>query len=137
MRLTGPGTAGAFTAVAPARVYDSRLSGGRLSNGQSRVVNVANGINVGSGAVTTPNLVPVGATAIQYNLTIADTRDVGYVQVAPGDATAVTGSSINWTGPNQVAANGLVVRLDGSRQVKAFAMVGSTQFIIDVLGYYL
>lgn len=137
VRLTGPGTAGAFTAITPTRVYDSRLSGGRLSNGQTRVVSVANGINVGSGAVTAPNLVPAGASAIQYNLTVVDTTGAGYLQVAPGDASAVTSSSINWTATGQIIANGLMVKLDASRQVKAFAMIGSTNFIVDVLGYYL
>lgn len=137
VRLTGPGTAGAFTAITPTRVYDSRLSGGRLSNGQTRVVSVANGINVSTGAVTTPNLVPAGASAIQYNLTVVDTTGSGYLQVAPGDAAAITSSSINWTATGQIIANGLMVKLDASRQVKAFAMIGSTNFIVDVLGYYL
>ena len=137
MRLTGPGTAGAFTAITPTRVYDSRLSGGRLSNGQTRVVSVANGINVSTGAVTTPNLVPAGASAIQYNLTVVDTTGSGYLQVAPGDASGITSSSINWTSTGQIIANGLMVKLDASRQVKAFAMIGSTNFILDVLGYYL
>jgi hypothetical protein len=137
VRLTGPGTAGAFTAITPTRVYDSRISGGRLSNGQTRVVSVANGINVSSGVVTTPDLVPAGATAIQYNLTVVDTTGSGYLQVAPGDASAITSSSINWTATGQIIANGLMVKIDASRQVKAFAMIGSTNFILDVLGYYL
>jgi hypothetical protein len=137
VRLTGPGTAGAFTAISPMRVYDSRRTVGRLSAGQTRVVSVADGINPTSGAVTTPNLVPAGASAIQYNLSIVDTVGNGYLQVSPGDATTVTSSSINWTASGQVLNNGLVVKLDGSRQVKVFAMFGATNFIIDVLGYYI
>ena len=137
VRLTGPGTAGAFTAISPMRVYDSRRTVGRLSAGQTRVVSVADGINPTSGAVTTPNLVAAGASAIQYNLSIVDTVGNGYLQVSPGDATTVTSSSINWTASGQVLNNGLVVKLDGSRQVKVFAMFGATNFIIDVLGYYL
>ena len=78
-----------------------------------------------------------GASAIQYNLSIVDTVGNGYLQVSPGDATTVTSSSINWTASGQVLNNGLVVKLDGSRQVKVFAMFGATNFIIDVLGYYL
>jgi hypothetical protein len=37
--------------------------------------------------VTTLDVVPAGATAIQYNLTIVNTVATGYLQVAPGDAS--------------------------------------------------
>ena len=137
-QISSPTSAGALTPITPTRVYDSRRGsgGGPLAGGQTRVVSVANGIDVTTGAVTTPNLVPAGATAIQYNLTIVNTVATGYLQVSPGDAVAITSSSINWTASGQIAANGLVVKLDTSRQVKAFASGGSTDFIIDVLGYY-
>jgi len=80
--------------------------------------------------------VPAGATAIQYNLTIVNTVATGYLQVAPGDASAITSSSINWTASGQIVANGLMVKLDSNRLVRAFASGGSTDFVIDVLGYY-
>lgn len=136
IRITGPDTAGAFTTITPTRVYDSRLAGGQLIGGQNRVVSVANGIDLGTGAVNAPDLVPVGATAIAYNLTVTDTQGSGYLQVAPGDTTGITSSSINWSTAGQTIANGLVVKVDGSRQVNATVGAGATQFIIDVLGYY-
>ncbi len=136
-RLSGPGTSGAFTAIDPVRVHDSRLAGGHLAGGQNRTVSVANGIDPFTGAVTVPDAVPAGATAISYNLSIAETQGSGYLQVAPGNAVAITSSSINWTASNQIIANGLTVKLGPNRQVKVFAAGNATQFIIDVLGYHL
>ena len=135
-RLSGPATAGAYTAVTPTRVYDSRLTDGTITGGATRTLSVANGIDITTGSVTVPNLVPAGATAIQYNLTVTNTVGNGYLQIAPGTATTITSSSINWSTTGQILANGLSVKLDTNRQVKAFAGGGSTHFVIDVLGYY-
>ena len=112
------------------------MAGGLLAGGQSRVCSVANGIDPVTGIVNVPNAIPAGATAIAYNLSIAETQGSGFLQVAPGDAPAITGSSINWTTSNQILANGLTVKLDTNRQVKVFARGNTTQFIIDVLGFY-
>ena len=137
-QLSGPTAAGAVTPITPTRVYDSRRGSGTgpLAGGQNRAVSVADGIDVTTGAVTTLDVVPAGATAIQYNLTIVNTVATGYLQVAPGDASAITSSSINWTASGQIVANGLMVKLDANRLVRAFASGGSTDFVIDVLGYY-
>ena len=125
-----------YTAVTPTRVYDSRLTDGTITGGATRTLSVANGIDITTGSVTVPNLVPAGATAIQYNLTVTNTVGNGYLQIAPGTATTITSSSINWSTTGQILANGLSVKLDTNRQVKAFAGGGSTHFVIDVLGYY-
>jgi hypothetical protein len=129
-----------FHPISPKRVYDSRLIAplGPLPNLANRVVSVANGYETGTATIDTPNVVPVGASAIAYNITIANTVGSGFLSVNPGDATAIGGSSINWFQSGLVLANGLVVKLDGSRQIKVFCGGGgSTDFIIDILGYYL
>ena len=76
-------------------------------------------------------------SAIAYNVTVTRTTGQGFLSVNPGDATAVTSSSINWFGESQDIANGLIVALDGSRQIKVFGGGGgSTDFVIDVTGYF-
>ena len=91
-----------------------------------------------SGLVNAPNVVPVGATAIAFNLTIAATTSQGFLTVAPGTATTIGASSINWVGDGLNIANGLIVQLDSNRQVRVFAGGGgSTDFLIDVSGYYV
>jgi hypothetical protein len=134
-----------FVLVTPTRVYDSRLAsqppgntGGRISAGTNRIVSVAGGIDIVTGAVTTPDLVPAGATGIVCNLTIAGADGGGYLALTPGDAMELTASTINWSPGTSDLANGTTVKLDAQRRVKIFAGGGgSVDLIIDVAGYYV
>jgi hypothetical protein len=147
-KLASSGTAGAFHPISPARVYDSRLAaptpGKLLSGTPGRVVSVADGRDPSTGAIVPAqqNVVPAGATAIVYNLTVVDTEGSagGFLSAVPGDAAVLAGSSINWFGPNQIIANGLTSKLDANRQVKVFAggiNGAAANFLIDVNGFYL
>ena len=132
-----PATPG-FHPIAPARVYDSRYNtpGGIVPAGASRLISVADAYAQGSNTLIASDIVPAGAVAIAYNLTVTGTAAAGYLQLNPGSATAVTGSSINWAA-GQTIANAGVVTLDATRHVKAFPIGGSTHVIVDVQGYYL
>lgn len=142
---TGGAGAGTFHVVAPVRVYDSRNTSpapGKLALGQNRVVSVADARNETTGLVTTANVVPAGATAVVANLTITETEgDLGgFLSVVPGDATALSGSSINWSGPNQNIANGLTAKISADRKVNVFCggvATSKTHFVLDISGYYL
>ena len=138
-KLTGPTAAGAFHAVNPVRVFDSRWPGGvKIVSGGTKLVSVADGHDLVTGVVNQPNVVPAGASAIAFNLTVTGTVGSGFLTIAPGTASTVTASSINWSTAGENLANGLIVAVDGSRQVRAFAGGGgSTDFIIDVAGYFL
>jgi hypothetical protein len=140
LKLSGPTTAGQFHAIDPSRVYDSRVpqpSPGALASGTSRTITVRNSRTTDAGAIVNPDLVPAGATAISFNLTIADTVGSGYLAVNAGGDNSIRASSINWSTSGQVLANGLVVKLDASRQITVVCGGGgSTNFVVDVLGYY-
>jgi len=132
-----------FHPLTPTRVYDSRWSPapsgvttGPLSIPNARVVSVADGRALGSGAVNAANIVPAGASAITYNLTVVGASAGGFLAIAPGGAAGYAASAINWNSAGQVIANGGVVPMDGSRRVKVFGGAGSADFIIDVTGYY-
>jgi hypothetical protein len=132
----------AFYPINPARVYDSRLAAYAPNNGvmapnTNRVISVKDGRD-GAGAVIAANVVPVGATAVAMNVTIASPTGPNFLSVVPGDAASFTASTINWPGGFD-AANGATVKLDASRQLKVFCgdQSGSTHVIIDVTGYYI
>ncbi|MCU1367807.1 MAG: hypothetical protein JWN39_3446, partial [Ilumatobacteraceae bacterium] len=134
-----------FVLITPTRVYDSRLptqppgnTGGTIETGQNRVVSIANGIDLDSGAVSVANVVPAGATGIVCNFTVAGPQGGGFLAMTPGDASALSASTINWTAGTANLANAATVKLDSNRQVKVFAGGGaSTDFIIDIAGYYI
>ena len=140
--IAGPATAGALYPVDPFRAYDSRRpapSPGVITAGSSRLVSVANARDPLTGAVTTANAVPGGATAVVFNLTVTTTTGTGFLAIAPGSAVSATTSIVNWKAGVTVA-NSSTVGLDGGRQVRVFAAGGvgaSTHFVVDVLGYYL
>jgi hypothetical protein len=125
-----------FVPIAPARVYDSRSGDGVLSRVSSRLVSVKDARN-SSGAVTTADVVPAGATAITFNLTVTGATGPNFLSVGPGNSASLATSNINFPVSDD-RANGGVVKLDANRQVKVFNgdQPGSTHFIIDVTGYY-
>lgn len=123
-----------FVALPPLRAYDSRsyTPGGPLAGDP-----VTGG--VGSPRTTSAGLdrgVPIGASAVAFNLTITGNAGSGYLGVSPG-GTAFSGTStINWFVPTTVA-NGSIVGVDSSREQTSY--VGgrfATEYLIDVAGYY-
>lgn len=138
--LAGPTSAGAFHPVTPFRAYDSRRSNpdpGVLGPGASRVVSVADGRDGTTGAVIDTDLVPVGATAIAFNLTVVNTVGRGFLAVTEGDAASTEASTINWRNADQVIANSATVRLDGDRRIKVSnGSLGSANFIVDITGFW-
>ena len=145
--LASDASAGAFVPITPARVYDSRKNNavnaatGPLTSGGNRLVSVANAYTPHSNTVAIPNVVPAGARAVAINLTVTGPSAPGFMFIAPGGTATATGSSINWSAAQQTIANGLIVGPNTVRQLKAFLQisggVGTSDFLIDVNGYFL
>ena len=143
VKLAGTPTSGAFHAIDPQRVYDSRQAAyavkGVMAPNSNRVISVADGRATEGGAVTTTNVVPVGATAVQINLTAANMTAPNFLSVTAGDKTSTNTSLLNWSPSDIQIANSITVPVDASRQIKVFNgnQTGSTDVIIDVFGYHL
>lgn len=141
-RLTGVSVAGGFVAIDPVRAYDSRAAGytttGVMAPNTNRVIGVKDAHD-GAGGVTTANVVPAGATAVTYNVTVTGTSGPNYLAVTPGNATSFSASTLNWSSADASVANGGVCKLDTNRQLKVFVgdQPGSTHIIVDITGYYL
>lgn len=125
-------SSGRFTAITPVRVYDSDVDReGALPGKTARLVSTA----------TTQDglrpVVPAGASAVAYNLTVVQPAQAGFLQLMPGDVESSMASTINWTMPRDMIANGLTVRVDAQRQVRVFnAASVPVTFRLDVVGYY-
>jgi hypothetical protein len=134
-------TAASLHPVSPARVYDSREAQpdpGAIGTGETRTISVADGRAISGGAVTVPNLVPAGATAVAYNFTVTNTVGAGFLTVNPGGNTTVTSSAINWSASGQILTTGSLVSINANREVTVIAGgPGATDFLLDVVGYYL
>jgi len=128
---------GPFHPINPVRVYDSRDATtvpAPLLGGKTRTVSVANASPAFGGQL---DVVPPGAQAVTYNLTVTSTVGSGYVGVYPVGGT-FSASAINWFASGQTLANAATVALGGDRQVVLQAGgSGSTHVAIDITGYYL
>jgi hypothetical protein len=126
---------GRFTAIAPTRVYASSADPqGLVAPKDTRQVSVADQITADGGA---KDVVPVGAAAVAYNITVVRPDGVGHVRVFPGDLTSSGASTVNWSVVGDTTANGLVVRVAADRTIKV--LNSSNQplaFLVDVVGYY-
>lgn len=120
-KIGGPTTSGTLHNVTPFRAYDSRRAGypvnGAMAMGTNRVVSIADAHDLATGNVTVANVVPAGATAVNYDLTVvAPTNTTGFTSLMPGDASTFTVASINWSVVGQTIANASTVPLDSGRQ---------------------
>jgi hypothetical protein len=143
VKLAGTTTAGAYHAINPARSYDSRKTSyavnGVIAPNQNREISVADAHNQDSGAVTTANVVPAGATAALVNITVASPTDRNFVAVTAGNVTTYTTSLQNWDQGVTQIANSIVVPLSPTRTIRVHVgdQPGSTHVIVDVFGFYL
>lgn len=139
--LAHPSSSGTYFPITPTRVFDTRLLDPALPivAGAHAPVSAANGIDIHTGDTTVPDLVPAGATAIAYNITIVNTVGGGNLAVNSGGNLTATSSIVNWNKDGTVVANSAVVGINSNRQVTVICGGGvgaSTHFLIDVLGYY-
>jgi hypothetical protein len=138
--VAAPAAAGALFPIDPIRVYDSRQPApffGPLGAGQSRTVAIRDARDPVTGAVMQPGVVPDDATAIVFNLTVARTTGRGYLSVTPDPTTDPATSTVNWASDDAVVANSSMVGLGGGGTVSVYCGgLGSTDFVIDVVGYH-
>ena len=125
----------------PVRIYDSRLDDdpfndtGPLAGGSTR--------NIFVDVWPPHSRVGVGAA---LTVTIVNTVGGGYLTVYPSDLPATPGvSTINWSGPGQVLATGIVTRLGAApslvepafeSRLNVACAGGSTDFVIDLTAWW-
>lgn len=145
-KLGGPTTAGQLHLLAsPKRAYDSRAfnpsdraaSGfeGPLATGApSRRVS----LSLGWDGAANSTAVASGATGALFNLTITQTTGSGFLAVVPAGAAFSGSSTINWASANQTLALTTIAGVDSLQRidVRCYAPGASTQFVVDVLGYF-
>ncbi|WP_030438106.1 choice-of-anchor D domain-containing protein [Actinoplanes subtropicus] len=130
LSLTGSvGAKGAYYAVTPARVLDTRSGVGApaamLGAQQSLDLQVT-----GRGGVPS-----VGVSAVVLNVTVTGSTAGSFLTVYPTGADRPTASSINfakgWTG-----ANSVTIGVGDGGKVRIYNQYGATHVIADVVGFY-
>jgi hypothetical protein len=114
---------GAYTALTPSRILDTRLTGQTLAANSS--------LNL----LVTGGSVPTNAIAVALNVTVTDTTAVAYLSVYPAGGTRPVLSNLNWV-PNQTIANLVIVPVGVDGQVTFYSDAGRTDVVVDLQGYF-
>jgi hypothetical protein len=129
----GVGTASKWSKVsgglillpAAKRTYVSATSDGSLSGGQTRTVSL-----VVSGGL------PAGASGVLMTLTATGTLSAGSLAVFATGATYGGTTNLSWFGSNETISNSVTSAVNASGHVNVRCSGCSTQFVIDVVGFY-
>lgn len=122
---SGATTAGRYQPVTPARLLDTRTTGGPFSPGETRALAVA-----GQGGVPA-----TGASAVMLNVTVAGAGGAGFVTVWPADVARPTASNLNPDRAGQTIPNSVVVRLPSTGALQLYSH-NAADLIVDVVGWF-
>jgi hypothetical protein len=118
-----------FTGLTPNRLVDTRNGTGGFSSpiapNSSIAVMVA-----GKGGVP-----PTGTTAVVLNVTATNATSPSYLTVWPDLTTRPLASDLNFVA-GQTIANLVIVKLGSNGKVDIYNAAGSTDVIVDVVGWY-
>jgi hypothetical protein len=133
---------GAYTAVIPYRVCDTRPAAPGIAHNECNTGVGTNKTLGTNGALTaqittaTSGQVPIGAQAVVVNVTAIDHSSTStFVTAYPAGGSRPLASNINLSG-GKVEANLVIVQLSSSGAITLFNAVGSTDVIVDVEGYF-
>jgi hypothetical protein len=116
-----------YNPLFPARIKDTRNGPGPIGP-------------VGTASTTTVPVwlaggVPATATAVILNVTVADATAESDLIVYPGDATQPVASDLNFLA-GETVPNLVVVKLSATGTIKIYNPFGTTNVIVDVVGYF-
>ena len=120
-----PTTTGAFKAVGPTRILDTRNASPAATDGSV------------SFQVAGARGVPAGALAAVFNLTVTSSKSFGFVTAYPSGSLRPNSSNLNFS-TGQTVPNLVSVPLGSDGKVTLFNRSGgSAQLIVDLAGYFL
>ena len=130
---------GAYTALPPFRICDTRPAGPGIASNQC---DTGSNRTLGTNGVVTAQIssaggpVPLGAQAVVVNVTaINHSTSATFVTAYPAGGSRPLASNINLAG-RTVEANLAIVQLSSLGKITLFNAVGSTDVIVDVQGYF-
>jgi hypothetical protein len=127
-----PGVAGQrFFTVPPCRLVDTRNPAGPLGGPALSAMTTRNFPVTGACGI------PATARSIAVNVTVTGSTSYGDLRVFPTGAVGITSSTINWR-TGQTRANNAIVGLGANGNVTVWCVMvsGSTQVVLDVVGYF-
>ncbi len=120
-----------FTSVTPARICDTRST---QANNQCTGQTLAPGSSLAVTVQGTGGLPSTGVAAVVLNVTATNTSSNGYLTVYPSSPRP-TASDLNWA-QGETVPNLVVVQVSAQGTIEVYNSAGSTDLIVDVVGWY-
>ncbi|MGA7088242.1 MAG: G1 family glutamic endopeptidase [Candidatus Dormiibacterota bacterium] len=129
---TSDNVGGAYTALAPYRLVDTRPGSGYPDAGDT--------LGPGSSlpvTVTGIDTVPANATAVSINVTVTEGSTESFLSVYPTGGALPLVSNLNW-GPGQTIPNLVIVPVSPTTpgQVSFYNAFGTVNIVVDLEGYF-
>jgi fibronectin type III domain protein len=115
---------GAYQALVPARILDTRLGAGPLGAGVTLNVQV-----LGQGGVPAS-----GVSAVILNVTVTDTTAPSFLIVWPAGLPQPLASNLNWI-PGKTVPNLVEVAVGAGGQISLYNGYGTIDLVLDMEGY--
>lgn len=132
-----------FHAIDPIRAFDSRVdsfsASGRLGPNSTKRISVANGHDEKGAEIRSQvGLIPANATAVTYNITVAQPEGSNFIAVTPAGLSGYNASSINFTEDSGNIANAGTVSVNDTLEITLWGgdQGGSAHVLVDITGYY-
>jgi hypothetical protein len=114
-----------YHGVSPARIYDSRSAGQvKSSQGEKRPLQVHE-----------LACVPSSASGVVGNVAVTDSNMGSFMTVHPSDVATPLASDLNWPAGATIP-NLVVVKIGADGKVAFYNALGSTNFVVDVSGWF-
>ncbi|MGC2295197.1 MAG: G1 family glutamic endopeptidase [Candidatus Dormiibacterota bacterium] len=121
---TSDNVGGAYTALPPTRLLDTRTNGETLGPGDSLNLTVTGGS------------VPADATSVAVNVTVTEGSTESFLSVYPTGGALPLVSNLNW-GPGQTIPNLVIVPIGKpGGQVSFYNAFGTVNIVVDLEGYF-
>jgi hypothetical protein len=130
---TPGGTGSRFNWLTPARLLDTRNGTGGVSSAVGAGGILAAQVAGQKGVPAMTAAIP--PTAVVLNVTVTNPTTAGYLTVWPDGNGQPLASDLNF-GKGQTRANLVVVKVGANGKVDLFSLAGSTDVVIDVVGWY-
>ncbi len=138
------GIASSFTPVNPYRIADTRSGSGEPYAGQTIAPHGVLTVKVGGttplGNTNSGAGVPITATAVVLNVTVATSDASGYLTVWPAGLARPLASSINYgnidSGNGTIIASQVIVPLGSGGGISIYNPSGYTNVVVDVEGWF-
>jgi hypothetical protein len=127
---TSDDVGGAYTALPPTRIVDTRPGSGYPDAGDTLDPESTLPITVAGIAG-----VPTDATAVAINVTVTDASTASFLTIYPAGGTQPLVSSLNWAA-GQTVPNLVIVPVGSGDEVNLYNDAGSVDVIVDLEGYF-